>query len=105
MASLLELHRAGFSEDEIALWYNEKKLELDQAGFNRVKQSKYFDIPYEPKNSLINGLIGNKDFENTIKPDDKNLSPEKKSCILTQCGSSEKTITGRSLGNFDSASS
>ena len=77
MASLLELHRAGFSEDEIALWYNEKKLELDQAGFNRVKQSKYFDIPYEPKNSLINGLIGNKDFENTIKPDDKNLSPEK----------------------------
>jgi len=77
MASLLELKRAGFSEDEIALWYNEKKLELDQAGFNRVDQSKYFDIPFESKNLLIDGLIGNKNIEDTIKPQDKELSPDK----------------------------
>jgi len=77
MASLLELKRAGFSEDEIALWYNEKKLELDSAGFNRVDQANYFDIPFESKNPLIDGLIGNKDFEDTIKPQDKELSPDK----------------------------
>ena len=37
--------------------------------------------------------------------DNINLSSEKKSCMFTQCGSSEKTITGKSLGNLDSASS
>ena len=49
MATLLELKRAGYSDEEIALWYNDKRLDLDQAGYNRVEQSNYFGIPFKHK--------------------------------------------------------
>jgi|TARA_R100000093_G_scaffold39969_1_gene20939 hypothetical protein len=76
MATLLELKRAGFTNEEISLWYNEKKLELDSAGFNRVEQSSYFGIPFQSKVQITDSLIGPENSEQFINPNDKNLKPD-----------------------------
>ena len=76
MASLLELKRAGFTDEEISLWYNEKKLELDSAGFNRVEQSSYFGIPFQSKVQITDSLIGPENSEKFNNPNDKDLKPD-----------------------------
>ena len=58
MATLLELKRAGYSDEEIALWYNDKRLDLDQAGYNRVEQSNCFGIPFQTQVPTTENLVG-----------------------------------------------
>jgi len=76
MATLLELKRAGYSDEEIALWYNDKRLDLDQAGYNRVEQSNYFGIPFQTQVPTTDNLVGSANPEDTVKPENENLNPK-----------------------------
>ena len=76
MATLLELKRAGYSDEEIALWYNDKRLDLDQAGYNRVEQSNYFGIPFQTQVPTTENLVGSANPEDTVKPENENLNPK-----------------------------
>ena len=49
MSTLLDLRRAGFSDEAIAAWYNKTKIDLTKAGFNKEEQSNYFGVPFESK--------------------------------------------------------
>tara|TARA_R100000742_G_C4279540_1_gene104406 strand:+ start:2433 stop:9416 length:6984 start_codon:yes stop_codon:yes gene_type:complete len=76
MPTILELKQAGFSDEDIAAWRNEMQQDLDAIGASRYQQSKMFGENFEPKSVLIEGLIGNQKYEDTIHPEDQLLSKE-----------------------------
>ena len=49
MATVLELRKAGYSEEEIASWLNTERETLTNAGYNQVEQSNHFGIPFKSK--------------------------------------------------------
>jgi len=60
MATVLELQRAGFSDEEIANWVNEQRIDLTNAGYNEVEQSNHFGIPFKSKTrTLHKSPLGN----------------------------------------------
>ena len=79
MATVLELQRAGFSDDEISLWVNEKKEELSSVGYNNVQLTDYFGIPFHSKSKAMNtSLIGPDTPLDVENPENKKLSVQEK---------------------------
>ena len=79
MATVLELQRAGFSDDEISLWVNEKKEELSSVGYNNVQLTDYFGIPFYSKSKAMNtSLIGPDTPLDVENPENKKLSVQEK---------------------------
>ncbi len=76
MATVLELQRAGFSDEEIANWVNEQRIDLTNAGYNEVEQSNHFGIPFKSKTRTLDSLIGPKNQEDFISPLDENLNAQ-----------------------------
>ena len=79
MATVLELRKAGYSEEEIASWLNTERETLTNAGYNQVEQSNHFGIPFKSKSKTLNSFqskafnsIGN--FFNKLGMK-KNLAP------------------------------
>ena len=59
MASLLQLKQAGYSDEEISLWVEEKKKKWNGAGYTHKEQSDELGIPFKSLNRYINtSLIG-----------------------------------------------
>jgi hypothetical protein len=59
MASLLQLKQAGYSDEEIALWVDEKRKTWNQAGYTHKEQSDELGIPFKSLNKYMDtSLIG-----------------------------------------------
>ncbi len=74
MATVLELRKAGYSEEEIASWLNTERETLTNAGYNQVEQSNHFGIPFKSKSKTLNSLIGNTNTQDIVSPLDANLN-------------------------------
>ena len=74
MATVLELRKAGYSEEEIASWLNTERETLTNAGYNQVEQSNHFGIPFKSKSRTLNSLIGNTNTHDIVSPLDANLN-------------------------------
>jgi hypothetical protein len=74
MATVLELRKAGYSEEEIASWVNTERNSLTNAGYNQVEQSNHFGIPFKSKSKTMNSLIGNPNVNDIVNPLDANLN-------------------------------
>lgn len=62
MATVLELKQAGYSDEDIALWVEQKKKKFNEAGYTQLEQSEHLGIPFKNTNSLINHqMIGPKE--------------------------------------------
>ena len=81
MATVLDLKRAGYADEDIALWVDEKKKKFNEAGYTQSTQSNHLGIPFKSKNSLLNSqMIGPKDPDtyDLRDPDNNNLTEEQK---------------------------
>ena len=50
MASLLQLKQAGYSDEEISLWVEEKRKKWNDAGYTHKEQSDELGIPFKSLN-------------------------------------------------------
>jgi hypothetical protein len=82
MATVIDLKRAGYADEEIALWVNEKKKDFNEAGYTQLEQSNHLGIPFKSKNSLLNNqTIGPKDpdtYDLRDPDNNNNLTEEQK---------------------------
>ena len=76
MATVLELKQAGYSDEDISLWVEDKKKKFNSAGYTQLEQSEHLGIPFKTTNSLINNqMIGPSDPQNyDFKNLDNNLT-------------------------------
>ena len=59
MASLLQLKQAGYSDEEISLWVEEKRKKWNDAGYTHKEQSDALGVPFKSLNRYIDtSLIG-----------------------------------------------
>ncbi len=73
MASLLQLKQAGYSDEEISLWVEEKKKKWNGAGYTHKEQSDELGIPFKSLNRYINtSLIGGDAQKYNLNNKDKN---------------------------------
>ena len=81
MATVIDLKRAGYADEEIALWVDKQKKDFNEAGYTQSEQSNHLGIPFKSKNSLLNNqMIGPKDPDtyDLRDPDNNNLTEEQK---------------------------
>jgi hypothetical protein len=80
MATVLELKQAGYSDEDISLWVEDKKKKFNSAGYTQLEQSEHLGIPFKTTNSLINNqMIGPSDPQNyDFKNLDNNLTEQQK---------------------------
>src|SRR6056300_1181361 len=80
MATVLDLKNAGYSDEDIELWVEEKKKKFNKAGYTALEQSDHLGIPFKTTNSLINHqMIGPSEPQTyDIKDPEKNLTEQQK---------------------------
>ena len=80
MATVLELKQAGYSDEEINLWVEEKRQVFNNAGYTLAEQSDHLGIPIKSTNPYLNNsLLGSNSplhFEHIN--DDPNLTEKQK---------------------------
>jgi len=80
MATVLDLKNAGYSDEDIELWVEEKKKKFNKAGYTALEQSDHLGIPFKTTNSLINHqMIGPSEPQTyDIKDPENNLTEQQK---------------------------
>ena len=80
MATVLDLKNAGYSDEDIELWVEEKKKKFNKAGYTALEQSDHLGIPFKTTNSLINHqMIGPSEPQTyDIKDLENNLTEQQK---------------------------
>ena len=80
MATVLELKQAGYSDEEINLWVEEKRKVFNDAGYTLAEQSDHLGIPIKSTNPYLNNsLLGsNSPLHFEAIDDDPNLTEKQK---------------------------
>jgi len=80
MATVLELKQAGYSDEEINLWVEEKRSIFNKAGYTLAEQSDHLGIPIKTTNPYLNNsLLGsNSPLHFEAIDDDPNLTEKQK---------------------------
>ena len=80
MATVLELKQAGYSDEEINLWVEDKRKVFNDAGYTLAEQSDHLGIPIKSTNPYLNNsLLGsNSPLHFEAIDDDPNLTEKQK---------------------------